>query len=32
VQQAERIQGRGHAQPDNTHFCHEARRLEVVKY
>ena len=31
VQQAERIQGRGHAQPDDAHFSHEARRLGVVE-
>jgi hypothetical protein len=31
VQQAERVQGRGHAQPDDTHFSHEARRLKGVE-
>ena len=32
VQQAERVQGRGHAQPDDAHFSHGCRRLRVVKY
>jgi hypothetical protein len=28
VQQADGVQGRGYAQPDNTHFSHEARRSD----
>jgi len=28
VQQADRVQSRGHAQPDNTHFSHGVRRVK----
>ena len=32
VQQADRVQGRGHSQPDDTHFSHGERRKKGSKY